>query len=68
MNIEPNLIRLAHLKLDGYPPFAPVFFCPACDFQYPPQTGGYPECPGCGTTLHATRVTPDLVELVRATA
>ncbi len=68
MNTEPNLSRLTHLKLDGYPPLATVVFCPSCDFQYPPERFAYRACPDCGATMHSTRVTPDLVELVRAAA
>jgi hypothetical protein len=64
----PNKLRLTHLKLDGFRPGAVVLFCPRCDFQYLFECAAHPICPKCDESLHVTRVTPDLIELVQSAA
>jgi hypothetical protein len=64
----PNTVRLARLNLDGFRGGAVVLFCPKCDFQYNFECAAVPICLVCDATLQATRVTPELLELVQARA
>lgn len=68
MYLTPDMQRLTYLKLDGFRPGAVVLFCPRCDFQYLFECAAVPCCPVCEKALNATRVTPDLIELVQAAA
>jgi hypothetical protein len=68
MYTEPNKLRLAALKLEGFRLGATVLFCPRCDFQYEYDGAGDRICWVCDLSLHAITVTPDLLTSSRAAA
>lgn len=67
MSCTRNPQRLAHLRLDGVQPNEAVWFCSRCDFQKASALP-VPWCPVCEAKIDVTRVTPELVALIRAHA
>ena len=65
MDVTPDVDRQKLLRLDGFSLGMSIIWCPECDFQLPPRTVGYNQCPDCGHRgFRTTCVSEELKELV----
>jgi hypothetical protein len=65
MWIKPNNDRLQSLDVTSSDKGKIVLFCPACSFQLEPGSAARPICPDCGNSLHTTKITAELLDIMK---